>query len=643
MGFDGIGGMRIVPTYWTDVDGDGILELVETCWWQGTPWLLVRKYGYGQPWMLAADRQGEYMAPASSSMVVHAVRPMMLYPISVMTAKGTKWGYMNDRGAMFIRPQYDYAYDFQSNGLAVIQLKDRSGLIHLSGQVVVPPVYQSINEFSEGRAAVTDEEGFRVIDEAGNILTPKAYSYIGTYREGRVLFTETDLQGNYTYGYLDRQGKEVIPAQYDYGSSFADGKALVKVKDNEYALIGLDGKRLATYPYDYVGPPSEGLLAFKKQSDGKYGFIDERGNVVIPPQYTGAQPVRDGRVVVNTAKDYGNKYGLIDRTGKFILPPTYNSIELLREQRAAIGEAIDPEQPVAGSKFALADSTNGKFLSDFKYYGMSEYKNGLASVYDSKETFFIDRNGKVVPYSPKISGSGTLQWIHSLISAHVDLRLSYYDRWGKLLWKPNTTIALSAPYRVKEEKCKPNKDYLVYYPQIEGMADKKTQQHVNLKLKELSQVKPVQEHVQLDHSYTGDFQISFYRDNLLVLELNGYDYPFGAAHGMPTEVYVHIDLKNGDMYELKNLFKPDTDYVKVLSDLISQKIKNDPQYSYVFPDSYKGIQPDQPFYVTDEALYVYFTPYEIAPYAAGFPTFMIPYREIDSILNKDGAFWRSYH
>jgi hypothetical protein len=147
----------------------------------------------------------------------------------------------------------------------------------------------------------------------------------------------------------------------------------------------------------------------------------------------------------------------------------------------------------------------------------------------------------------------------------------------------------------------------------------------------------------LDYNYFGDFAVAFFKNRLVELELTGYNYPFGAAHGMPTMTYVPIDLVSGRIYALKDLFKPGSDYVRVLSDIVGNQIKNNPEYSYVFPDSFKGISPDQPFYVKENALYLYFAPYEIAPYAAGFPTFRIPFSQIADIIDENGDFWRSFH
>jgi hypothetical protein len=570
-------------------------------------------------------------------------RTAELYPAVLKTTEGNKWGYINRRGEWVLRPQYEYAADFQDNGYAVVQINGHSGIIDPAGKYVVPPKFDSISPYSEGRAIVIDEQGFKVLDQDGRIITGTAYGYIAAYRDGRAVFTPVSGQvGEQRYGYLDLQGTEVIPARYENAADFQDDKAIVKLKEKEYALIRPDGKHIATYPYAFVGMPGEGLLPFQKEPDGKYGYINERGKVIISPQYANAQVFEEGRAIVNTAEDYGSLYGLIDRDANLVIKPEYNEIRSLGEQRWAIGKPIDPKQTYIGSKFAIVD-INGKHLSEFLYNDVSEYRKGLASVSDNSQTYFIDRSGKAAPGYPRLNGSGALALTGPLIQANVDQRLSYLDRSGNVVWKQNTVIPLRPPYRVKEHKYKPNKDFLVYYPEVEGMSDRKAQRQVNDKLKKLSQVKSVPADIQLDYNYSGDFAVSFFQKNLLQLELNGYNFPYGAAHGMPSKLYTQINLINGHMYELKDLFKPGSDYVNVLSAIVGEQIKEDPQYSYVFPDTYTGIKPDQPFYVTNDALHLFFYPYEIAPYVAGFPTFTIPFSSIMNIIADNGELWRSFH
>lgn len=569
-------------------------------------------------------------------------RNINLYPAFIKTDSGNKWGYIDNKGAFIIKPQYDNARDFQENGLAVVENKELSGIIDNSGKYIVEPKYGSITAFSEGLAEVEDVDGFKVIDENGKEITSKAYGYISAYKNSRTFFEISAPNGITHYGYLDKEGKEVIPPKYESASDFNNEKAVVKVSDNYYALITPNGNTLHSYKFSFVGNLGDGLLPFKKQQDGKLGYINEAGAIIIPPKYGEAQPFKAERAVVNTSSDFANKYGLIDKAANFIIKPEFNQINYLGKSRFSVGKAFDASSPFLGSRFAIAD-INGNFLTEFIYNMVAPYKDSLASANNDKYTFFIDETGKISKSFPILDGSGILTLEENLVKANIDYRLSYYDRSGKLKWSESKTIKLDKKYSIAEEKYKPNRDYLVYYPQVQGMDLKTAQYIVNKKLKALSKVKPVDSNVKLDYSYLGDFRPQFYKKLLLVLDLTGYEYHFGAAHGMPTEIYPHIDLYSGKFYELKDLFKVKSNYVKVLSSIIGNQIKNDKQYSYVFPNTYKGIKPDQPFYVDEDNLYIYFEPYEIAPYAAGFPTFKIPFTEIMNIINTKGEFWRAFH
>lgn len=571
-------------------------------------------------------------------------RADLLHPAPFKLKEGTRWGYINNEGRTIIEPRYDYAEDFQENGLAIVQRKNGSGLIDSAGRERVKPVYSFIAPFAEGRAVVSDAKGYTFIDERGKEVTSARYDYLNSLHEGRALFSRQNTSGTSRYGYLDAQGKEVLPAIYEDAGDFMNGTALVKLGEVEFALIDLQGTVLHTYKFPFVGYPGDGLLAFQETENGKYGYLRTDGRIAIQPQYTAALPFTDGRAVINTAENYGNAYGLIDTQGKLVIPAQYYEVLQLGEDRVALGTPVYPDQPYRGSRYVIADAITGRILSNHPLLGVNNYQNGLASVYDAKDTYFIDKSGKKAAQPPVIPGSGVLSFSGSLIRADVDQRTAYYDRRGKQVWRQNGVIPLRPPYSVLEKKYKPNRDYLVYYPVIEGIAVSEISKEVNDKLRRLSLAEGAGSGGAMqDFSYTGDFAVSFFRKNLLVLELNGYKYPFGAAHGMPTKLYEHINLRNGRFYELRDLFKPGSKYVEKLSANVGKQITNDPQYSYVFPDTYKGIAADQPFYVDEDALYLYFAPYEIAPYVAGFPTFRIPYAEIMGLISTEGDFWQSFH
>lgn len=569
-------------------------------------------------------------------------RTVYLFPVSIKGIGGNKWGYIHAMGNIILPPVYEHADDFQENGLAIIRLNNSSGLIDVKGYFIVKPKYETIHPFSEGRATVIDHHGFKVIDESGKEITHKAYAYIGDYKEGRALIADKDAHGHYLYGYLNKRGKEVLPLAYESASDFKDGKAIVKLKGEQYALISLTGKILHTYPYSFVGNYGEGLLAFQKRAGEKYGYMDEQGTTIIPPKFTDAQLFIEDRAIIHVSENNKEYYGLIDRNGQYIFKPNYNNLMYLGEERLAIGKAINPEKPYIGSIYAVAD-TYGHILTGFIYNSITKYEKGTASASNDQSTFFIDKSGKRIASLPTVSGSGELHFDKTLIRGKIDFRLFYYKKTGEIVWKHNTVISLQDSYTVMEHKYKPNKDFLVYYPQINGMENQEAQTNINQSLKDLAGMKETPSHLQLESNYMSDFELTFYQKNLLVIEINGYNYPFGAAHGMPVKKYAHIDLITGEIYQLKELFKPGSQYVKIISEMIGNEMKSNEKYSFIFPGSYKGIQADQSFFINEGGLNVYFSPYEIAPYAAGFPTFTIPFKDIIRIIDQSSAFWKSFH
>ncbi|GLX67992.1 WG repeat-containing protein [Paenibacillus glycanilyticus] len=669
--------------YPQDLSGDGIPELTVVYRLDNELYVHILQYRH-IGWMIAAAAKGEgygvmelTAAPVTTRMVNNLIikwrtgeelsrravyewstigfrnivpddeeletRAISLYPGAEKMIGGTKYGYINGIGTMVIPPRYDYAQDFQTNGLAIVSNGDGNGLINTMGNYFVRPIYNFISPFSEGRAVVIDEKGkYRLMNDSGDLVTSKGYSYMADILDGRAMVNNQQADGKTVYGYIDRSGKEVIPLRYEDASDFANRHATVKIKDNEFALIRHDGSKEAEYHFPFVGVLGDGLLPFQQDAGGKYGYINEKGTVKIEPKYSTAFPFQNGRAIVNNAADFGSEYGLIDTKGNVVIQTIYNDLMDIGQQRYAVGKAIKPDEPYLGSLYAIFDS-DGKRLTDFIYTDVQHFRKGLASVSDGKKTFFINTNGQPAPGYPQFEGSGTLKLEDDLIQVNIDQRIKYASRSGRIVWEPNTVIPLRLPYFVREHKYKPNKDYVVYYPAVEGLSNPAAQERLNETLKVMSQVKPIPGDEQLGYTYSGDFDVTFFHKNLLEIEMTGYNYPAGAAHGMPTQVYAHINVTSGDMFTLKDLFKANSNYVKVLSDIIGEQIKTDPQYDYVFPDTYKGIKPDQPFFMTQDALHLYFEPYEIAPYAAGFPTFTIPFSEIMSIIDERGDFWRSFH
>ena len=114
------------------------------------------------------------------------------------------------------------------------------------------------------------------------------------------------------WGYCDKNKKIVIPIRFEEAYPFSrksGGLALVMV-NNKYGFIDTKGNMVIPAIYDDAGYFSDGL-AYVKVND-KFGFIDTKGNMVIPAIYDYADDFFEGLtyVKVNDERGYIDKRGV---------------------------------------------------------------------------------------------------------------------------------------------------------------------------------------------------------------------------------------------------------------------------------------------------------------------------------------------
>ena len=133
-----------------------------------------------------------------------------------------------------------------------------------------------------------------------------------------------------------------------------------------------------------------------------------------------------------------------------------------------------------------------------------------------------------------------------------------------------------------------------------------------------------------------DYDIKKNSDDILSIMIIYYKFA-GGAHGDYEHVLYNIDMKNGKFISLSDLFKKNIDYKTVINEEIRKQIeeliKIDKQNKGVY--ELEGISDKQKFYIQDDNLVIYFDLYEIAPYAAGMPEFIINVNKIDHILKTE--------
>lgn len=573
---------------------------------------------------------------------------IILYPAMKNTIKGRLYGYINNKGLFGIKPKFQMAYDFK-DGVAVVLENDKFGVINVKGEYIVDPVYDSIGDFRERRAVFNLNGNVGVIDNKGNIITRKKYNFISDFSNGLALVGMNYKNDNYRYGYINLKGEEVIPIRFLMGYDFKDNIALVKLDYTKYALINKKGKVLNTYNHVFVYGYNDGVMVFADNFQGPYGYINSKGKEVIKAKYNEATAFKDGVAVVSYDENYEKHYGLINLEGKYIFEPIFSNILNLGEGIVALGLPIGDNTFINRNIYAIGN-INGKILTNFIYLRVGSYKDGLAYASDEEYTFFLDTNGDIVKNLPKVKGSGELLKKENLIYADIDYMPYYIGKYNSVVYRPNDTIKLDNSYSIFIKKYKPNINYLIYIPNILDGKNKEISE-INKRLERDSYFSPYSENKNeeitkddvLEYDYYGTFDIKFFKKNFISLDLNGSYYGLGAAHPMPVRKTENINLKTGKFYSLKDLFIENSSWKEYLNTLIKSMINFDKKYDFIFKDSFKGIENNQGFYIDEDNLYIYFKPYDIAPYAAGFVTFKIPFSKLNSIINKNGEFYLSFN
>jgi hypothetical protein len=129
-------------------------------------------------------------------------------------------------------------------------------------------------------------------------------------------------------------------------------------------------------------------------------------------------------------------------------------------------------------------------------------------------------------------------------------------------------------------------------------------------------------------AYT-DFFETYNQNCAISLYFDQYEYA-GGAHGLTVRYSDTWNLQKSKRIELSELFPHKTNYKEYIIDTINQQIKeeiaggNNPyfeNYSELVNENFKVNN----FYLTEDGVAIYFQQYDIAPYATGLPTFIIPY------------------
>jgi hypothetical protein len=221
------------------------------------------------------------------------------------------------------------------------------------------------------------------------------------------------------WGYIDKTGGVVIPAQFDRADPFQDGLALVSVAGQQPFFIDGAGSVVplpaGLYP---LGGFSEGLAPVETAIHER-GYVDKSGAVVVHPKLREALAYSDG---LAPASSDGNMWGYIDRRGEWSVEPRFDEI-------GRFSRGLAPARQIFGTssaKWGYIDA-QGTYAIEQQFEFAWPFSEGLAAVALTEngtlESGYVDSDGRWVIELPVDVYVGEISEFHdglALAEAVVD-------------------------------------------------------------------------------------------------------------------------------------------------------------------------------------------------------------------------------
>ena len=186
---------------------------------------------------------------------------------AVCDKETTLWGFIDKTGKQVIPKKFTAVGDFH-DGLCCAFGEGKGGFIDKEGNWVITGDYQAISlyeylegseplcsTFSDGLAWMCNKEGkFGYIDREGNVVIPFRYEPgVEEIGEDEVCYSDQPVfdfhqglarvwdKATGKFGYIDKEGNEVFPSQFDFAEDVSEGVAVVQ-KDDKFGFVTPKGE-----------------------------------------------------------------------------------------------------------------------------------------------------------------------------------------------------------------------------------------------------------------------------------------------------------------------------------------------------------------------------------------------------------------
>ncbi len=328
-----------------------------------------------------------------------------------------------NKSRKIIGNEFDEVNPYLETNLILVRKKNVWGIMDTSGVTIVKPRYRRINKISRGKLKGTladnSEELFQVEETSG--MNPhqedKQLKLHSSKMKDRIMINSKSDRVHYDFwGFTNMSGDTLLsPNRYysKYHMMKYDEQVLIAIdsRTDKQGVFDKDGKIIIPFQYDKINH----LLYYNHfiaKLDGKYGLLDMKGNIVLPFDHYYISPTfknnylttrKSKRVTLldsNFQKVYEEDVKLVSKiTGQIIRLFDgkhfgFYSLKTKRLTKPRFKRIMNSTQGVkivaAQRNFGLFDIHSGKMLTEMKYKHLEQKGNFFYGDYLFRDSILED-------------------------------------------------------------------------------------------------------------------------------------------------------------------------------------------------------------------------------------------------------------
>jgi hypothetical protein len=215
------------------------------------------------------------------------------------------------------------------------------GFLDRKGKIAIKPQFDYVDDFEDGMARATlhtdSKDKFVIIDSEGKTISEVDKPYVGRITGNKMVYSDSKDE----FGILSakKEQEKILNASEKYERLSIDGDDIFYRADEEWGMIDEKGEILIRAKYKSLTRLSGDVyLGIKKDGDdAMYELLNKKGEVTKKEDIDEAINLRNGHFMVKDGKDFQ----IMDAEGKAVGTNTVKDLEGIREIIRVAGNYSD--------------------------------------------------------------------------------------------------------------------------------------------------------------------------------------------------------------------------------------------------------------------------------------------------------------